>query len=89
MVMEVKPEQSPKHSTPKLVTDSGIIVLLHPAIMIFLSVRIIALQLSLESYTGLFSSTFIVSNAIQPEKQPLPKLVTELGMVMEVNLEQP
>ena len=26
---------------------------------------------------------------LQPEKQPVPKLVTELGMVMEVKLLQP
>ena len=26
---------------------------------------------------------------LQPKKQPLPKLVTELGMVMEVKLLQP
>ncbi len=46
-----------------------------------------ALQLSLESYTELPSSTVILSKPEQSEKQAHPKLVTELGMVMEVKPE--
>ena len=46
------------------------------------------MQSSLESYTGLAASTTIRSMLLQPSKQPSPKLVTELGMVMEVKLLQ-
>ncbi len=91
--MDVKPLQNKKQLFPKLVTDSGIWLFLQPAIIIFLEDLMIALQLSLESYTGLSASTTILSRPSHPAKQASPKLVTELGMVMEVkplhNLKQP
>ena len=37
----------------------------------------------------LAASTSIRSRLLQPPKQEYPKLVTELGMVMEVKLLQP
>lgn len=48
-----------------VVTLLGIIVFWHPTIKAFVSVSIIALQLFLESYFGLFS-TFIDVNPVQP-----------------------
>ena len=48
MVMEVRDEPE-KQPSPKLVTEEGITVLAHPAIIVLLSVSIIALQFSLES----------------------------------------
>jgi hypothetical protein len=42
---------------PMILTLLGIIVLLHPKISSFVPVLIMALQLSRESYTGLFGST--------------------------------
>ena len=89
MVMEVKLLQPEKHLSPKLVTELGIWLFLHPAINSLVEVRIIALQSSLESYTGFAASTIIRSMLLQPAKQPVPKLVTELGMVMAVKLLQP
>ena len=88
MVMEVKLLQPSKHHAPKLVTELGIWLFLHPAINSLVEVRIIALQSSLESYTGLAASTTMRSRLLQSEKQKLPTLVTELGMVMEVKLLQ-
>ena len=89
IVMEVKLLQPEKHLSPKLVTELGIWLFLHPAINSLVEVRIIALQSSLESYTGLAASTTMRSRLLQSEKHLSPKLVTELGMVMEVKLLQP
>ena len=83
MSMEVR-EEPEKHPSPKLVTEEGITVFIHPAIIVLLSVSIIALQLSRESYTGLFSSTMMEERALQYSKQKFPNLVTEEGMSMEV-----
>ena len=84
MVMEVKLLQPEKQDFPKLVTELGILLFLHPTTNTLVEVLIIALQFSLESYTVLAASTSIRSRLLQPEKQKYPKLVTELGMVMEV-----
>ena len=46
---------------------SGIIVFLKPAIRVFVSVSIIALQLFLLSYLGLFTSTLIEVSPEQPK----------------------
>jgi len=54
-----------KAQNPIADTSDGITVFLHPAISVFVCVSIIALQLSLESYTGLFSSTVIESKKLQ------------------------
>ena len=83
MVMEVRDEPE-KQPSPKLVTEEGITVLAHPAIIVLLSVSIIALQFSLESYTGLASSTMMEVRDEQDWKHPFPNLVTEEGMVTEV-----
>ena len=88
MVMEVKLLQLEKQQSPKLVTELGILLFLHPATNLLVAVWIIALLLSLESYTGLAASTTIRSRLLQQEKHDFPKLVTELGMVMEVKLLQ-
>ena len=69
MVMEVKLLQSSKQEIPKLVTELGIWLFLHPATNSLVEVRIIALQSSLESYTGLAASTTMRSRLLQPEKQ--------------------
>ena len=72
-----------------VITEFGIMVFLQPDINSFFSVSIMALQLSLESYTVLPSSTIIEVKPLQPEKAPTPILVTELGIVIEVKPLQP
>ena len=89
MVIDVSDEQPSKQLSSKRVTDDGIIVFLHPAIMVLLLVLMIAWQFSRESYTGLFASTRIEASDEQSAKHPLPILVTEEGMVIEVSDEQP
>ncbi len=89
MVRDVKPEQPRKASTPIDVTPSGITVVLHPLINSLAEVFIIALQDSLESYTGLPSSTIIDVKPAHQENAPSPIDVTELGMMMNVKPEQP
>lgn len=49
IVMSVRPEQPKKASSPMLVTELGIVVLLHPQIRRLDEVSIIALQLFRES----------------------------------------
>ena len=88
MVIDVSDEQPSKQLSSKRVTDDGIIVFLHPAIMVLLLVLMIAWQFSRESYTGLFASTRIDASDEQSAKHPLPILVTEEGMVIEVSDEQ-
>ena len=86
--MDVREVHRRKHPSPKLVTEVGITVLVHAHIIVLLSVFMIALQFSLESYTGFFSSTVICTREEQPPKQYSPKLVTEDGIVMDVKEEQ-
>ena len=86
MVRDVKPVQPEKALLTIDVTELGITVFLHPAINSLAEVFIIALQDSLESYTGLPSSTTIDVKPEQPSKADLPIDVTELGMVMDVKL---
>ena len=86
--MDVREEQSPKQLSPKLVTEDGMTVVLHPWIIVFVDVFIIALQFSRESYTLLFLSTVIDNKAEQPAKHIPPKLVTEDGISMDVREEQ-
>ena len=59
IVMEVSSLQPPNAQFPMLVTLLGIIVFLQPAIRALYAVLMIALQLSLESYTVFPSSTVI------------------------------
>ena len=57
--MDVREEQPLKQLSPKLVTEDGMTVDLHPLSILLVDVSIIALQSSRESYTLLFASTFI------------------------------
>ena len=81
----VSPEQPPKAPEPMEVTLDGIVVFWHPKISSLVDVFIIALQLSLESYTSLFASTFIFVTPLQPPKAPEPMEVTLDGIVMLVS----
>ena len=60
-----------------------------PAIRVLDAVRIIALQLSRESYTGLFSSMTKEAKLVLPKNAKLPMLVTEAGISILVNPEHP
>ncbi|MCI6294718.1 MAG: hypothetical protein MR605_03035 [Bacteroidales bacterium] len=88
IVIEVREEQPQKQPSSKLVTEEGIIVFIHPETMVLLSVLIIALQFSRESYKGLLSSTVIDVRAEHPKKHPSPNFVTDDGMVIDVREEQ-
>ena len=59
---DVQPENA---YCPIVVTDSGINVVLQIAIRVFVSVSIMALQPSRESYTGLPSATTTLSSDVQ------------------------
>lgn len=65
MVRSQHPEKAPQLM---LVTELGIIVLLHPTRRVFDSVSMIALQFSRESYVVLPSSTTIEIRLQQSEK---------------------
>ena len=71
-----------------LVTLLGMVVFGQPAINVLLSLSMIALQLSLESYLGLLGATTIDVKLEQSQKVPQPMLVTLLGISTEVKLEQ-
>ena len=86
--MLVKPEQPEKALSPMVVTLLGMIVLRQANISVFVSVSIIPLQLSRESYFGFFDSTLMEVRPVQPEKAEPSMLVTLAGMVMEVRLVQ-
>ena len=66
MMIVLKEKQPPKAPSPIEVTLSGIIVLAQPTIRVLVEVSIIALQSSLESYTGFPSSTMIEFKDVQP-----------------------
>jgi hypothetical protein len=66
------------------VTLSGITVFMHPAMIVFVAVSIIALHPLRESYFVLPSSTTMEVNLLQPRKAEVPIEVTLLGIVMEV-----
>ena len=72
-----------------VVTELGIIVVLHPAINSLAEVFMIALQDSLESYTVFPDSTSMDVKPLQYWKAQLPINVTELGMVRDVKPVQP
>jgi len=71
------------------VTLLGIIVFLHPAINLFVSVWIMALQLLRESYTLFPRSTLIEVKPLHPKKTLSSINVTLLGMVIDVKPLQP
>lgn len=85
MVIDVSPEHPRNAWPPMVVTVLGITVPLHPTINVLDLVLIMALQLFAELYVGFPSSTMISSRLRQEEKAELSILVTELGMVTEVN----
>ena len=89
IVTEVKPVQPEKAYSPMDTTVLGMTVVLQPVINVLSAVRIMALQLSRLSYTGLPDSTTMEVNPVQPLNTLLPIDVTELGIVMEVRLVQP
>ena len=76
--------QPEKAQLPIAVTEFGIIVFMQPAIRVLLSVSIIALQLSRESYFVLLLSITIDDKSRQKENIYLPIEFTELGMVTDV-----
>ena len=80
--IEVKPVQPEKALLPMEVTELGIVVVLQPTTNSLVLVLIMALQLSLESYTVFPEPTVICSNPVQPEKA-LYIEVTELGIAIE------
>ena len=85
IVMLINPLQPKNAELPIEVTESGIIVFLQPEINVLVSVLIIALQLSLESYTEFPLLTTIDSKLLQPMNAELPIEVTELPIVTEVS----
>ena len=88
MEMLVRLEHQEKAPSPIFVTDGGMVVFLHPLISVSLSVCIMALQSSLESYTLLSLETVMLVRLVQPEKAHSPISVTDGGMEMLVRLEQ-
>ena len=67
-------------------------VLVSISVIIYLFSILAARNISLEYYTIISRvnhRSYFDSPSIQPEKQPYPKLLTELGMVMEVKSSQP
>ena len=83
IVIEVKPLQYENAEEPIEVTLLGIIVDLQPEIRVLVSLSIIALQSSRESYLILPSSTIILVNPL-PENASSPIDVTLFGIVIEV-----
>ena len=69
-------------------TLSGMRVFLHPTIKVFVSFSIIALQLSLLSYTVLPLVTLISDKEEQPSNAYSPMEETLSGIVIEVSAEQ-
>ena len=69
--------------------DLGIWLFLQATIRVFVEVSTIALQFSLESYTGLSAATTKFSRPSHFAKLVPSTLVTDLGIVMEVKLLQP
>ena len=82
--LQFKNAPSPIH-----ITLSGIVVLLHPTISSLISFFIIALQLSLLSYTVLPSSTSILTRPLQLPNAHFPTLVTPFGIVILLRPLQP
>ena len=89
MMIFVRQEQPAKALSPILVTVAGITVFPHPQRSVLLSVWIIALQFSRESYILLLSATTMLLRLEQPENAPLAICVTDDGMNILVRQEQP
>ncbi|MDY6374461.1 MAG: hypothetical protein SPK61_02745 [Bacteroidales bacterium] len=83
--IELNSVQSIKALFPIDVTLLGIFVFLQPETKTFVAVSIIALQLSLESYTVLFLSTVITLSSEHEPKAFGPIYLTLLGISIEVS----
>ena len=83
IVMEFRPLQPSKASSPIIVTLFGMDVFLQPVIRVLVSVSIIALQLLRESYFKFPASTTIEVKLLHPPNGLSPILVTLLGIVIE------
>jgi hypothetical protein len=84
IMIVVSPLQLKKALSHILITLLGIFVFWQPIFIMFVSVIIIPLQLSLESYLVFPDSTSMEVRELQPEKTPLPKLVTLLGIDIDL-----
>ena len=87
--MLVNPLQPENAYSPMDVTPAGIFVFLQPCIRVFVSFSIMALQLSLLSYTVLPASTTMLFNPLQSLNASDPMDVTPAGISMLVNPLQP
>ena len=87
--MEVRLLQFENAEFPIPVTVLGIVVFLQPIIKVFVEVSIIALQSFRESYLGFPLSTVIADKLSQARNGCIPIFVTDLGILMEGNTEQP
>ena len=85
----VNPLQYLNAEFPMDVTPAGIFVFLQPCIRVFVSFSIMALQLSLLSYTVLPASTTMLVNPLQLLNTESPMDVTPAGISMLFNPLQP
>lgn len=88
-MIEFKPSHPENAPYLIVVIPLGIIVFLHPEINEFSAVEIIALQLPLESYAGLPSSTMTEESDLQLIRIFLPIDFTLLGIIIVARLLQP
>jgi len=88
ILIVVSSSQPLKAAVPMVVTLLGIVVFLQPTIRVFVSVSIMALQLSLESYFELPVSTVMEASPGHCENASFPMEVTPLGIVIAARAEQ-
>ena len=86
--MDLRSIQPENALSPILVMLLGIVEFLHPLIIVFDCVSIIALQLLRESYVLFPPSTDIDVRLLHPLKEPASMLSTLLGITMEIKLLQ-
>ena len=84
IVTEVMPLQPENALWPMEVTELGMVVFLQPVTKMLVSVSMIALQLSRESYLELPASTTMLASSSQPLNALLLIEVIVLGIVTEV-----
>ena len=88
IAISVSPVQPSKAPFPIAVTELGITVPLQPAISVLLSVSIMALQLSRESYFLLPAETVIVVRLSHWLNNASPMVVNDAGISMLVSPQQ-
>ena len=88
IVTDLKPKQPAKALSPIAIIELDITVFLHPTINLFVVVSMMALQLSLESYILLPSSTAKLVMLGQRVKAPTSISVTEFGIMTDVSSAQ-